>query len=77
MSSVKSLLLIAILPASLGLAQSAPATGALQGSVTDPQGTALAGAVVRALRPANGSQSTERARLCWVPVVSRMARPRR
>ena len=47
MSIMKALLLSALLPASFALAQTAGATGSLQGSVTDAQGLPLAGAVVR------------------------------
>jgi hypothetical protein len=48
MSTKKGLLLI-LLPASIGFAQSTGATGSLQGLVTDTQGVPIAGAVVRYL----------------------------
>lgn len=47
MPIMKALLLCTLLPASFALAQAPGATGSLQGSVTDPQGRPLAGAVVR------------------------------
>ena len=47
MSTMKALSLGTLLPFCFALAQSSGATGSLQGSVTEPQGLPLAGAVVR------------------------------
>jgi hypothetical protein len=47
MPIMKALLLSTLLSASFALAQAPGATGSLQGSVTDPQGLPIAGAVVR------------------------------